>query len=273
MKKLLVFTDLDGSLLNHHDYSWSKAIPALKALENHDCPVILNSSKTVAEISKLRKQLNNNHPFVSENGAIVNIPLAYFPSCDAKKSSQDKLKLHYFGKSYDEITKTLQELRQEYGFEFKGFNDMSAEELGALCGLSTEQAVQAKQREASEPIVWMDTEDAFLQFKSLLNEKDFIVVTGGRFRHVMSDVDKGRSLLWLKEQYENAKPDIEWITVGLGDSYNDSQMLEVVDYPVLIPNFANTQPTLSHLKNLINPYSSGSKGWNEAILGLIDKLL
>lgn len=273
MKKLLVFTDLDGSLLNHHDYSWSKAIPALNALENRSCPVILNSSKTVAEITKLRSELNNKHPFVSENGAIINIPHDYFSLCDARESNNEKLDTHYFGTPYKDIIKTLLTLRKKYNFQFKGFSDMDAEELGVICGLSLEQATDAKHRQASEPLVWMDTEDALIRFKSCLEEKDLIVVTGGRFHHVMADVDKGEALLWLKQQYQKAKPEVEWITVGLGDSYNDARMLEVVDYPVLIPNPDNTQPMLSNLRNLVNPYSAGSKGWNEAVLGLIDKIL
>ncbi len=42
----LVFTDLDGTLLNHDDYSWEAARPALEELQRQSIPLILVSSKT-----------------------------------------------------------------------------------------------------------------------------------------------------------------------------------------------------------------------------------
>ena len=46
MKRWLVFTDLDGTLLDE-DYGWAAARPAVEALQAASIPIILNSSKTV----------------------------------------------------------------------------------------------------------------------------------------------------------------------------------------------------------------------------------
>lgn len=272
MKKLLVFTDLDGTLIDHHDYSWKRAIPALEALESHAFPLVINSSKTAAEIIKLKQLINNDHPFVSENGSVVNIPVGYFSRFDNVKNNTS-FETHIFGKAYGDIIETLDAIRAKYNTKFNGFYDMSVDELASMCNLSEQQAYDAKQREASEPFIWMDTDDAFIQFKSLLKEENLIVIKGGRFHHVMADVDKGKPLLWLKQKYQTFKPEIEWITVGLGDSFNDVQMLENVDCPVLIPNLEISQPDVSYLENLTNPNSSGPKGWGEAILMVLDKQL
>ena len=68
MAKIIVFTDLDSTLLHPKTYSFDAAMPALKLIKEKDIPLILCSSKTRAEIEVYRKKLDNQHPFVSENG-------------------------------------------------------------------------------------------------------------------------------------------------------------------------------------------------------------
>jgi mannosyl-3-phosphoglycerate phosphatase len=273
MIKLLVFTDLDGSLLNHHDYSWKEAAPALKTLAENSFPVVINSSKTTTEINKLKLEIDNGYPHVSENGSIVSIPAGYFSPRNTDKKNNNGFEIEFFGRPYQEIINILSNFRNEYNFKFTGFYDMSIEELASTCNLSMEQAYDAKQREASEPLIWLDTEDAFARFKFLLEEKGLILVAGGRFYHVMADVDKAKALLWLKQKYQKDEPETQWLTVGLGDSFNDIRMLEVVDYPVLIPNPETNQPDLSYLCNLIQPGGSGPEGWNDAMLRIMNKIL
>jgi len=64
----LVFTDLDGTLLDHNTYGWEEAIPALELCRTRGVPVILVSSKTRAEMAALRCKLSISTPFISENG-------------------------------------------------------------------------------------------------------------------------------------------------------------------------------------------------------------
>ena len=64
---LIIFTDLDGTLLDS-GYSFRKAMPALRLIKEKDIPLVLCSSKTKTEIDYYRKKLENDHPFVSENG-------------------------------------------------------------------------------------------------------------------------------------------------------------------------------------------------------------
>jgi len=62
MKKPVFFTDLDGTLLDFHTYSFNPALPALEHLKAHEVPLIICSSKTRAEIEFYRNKLDNNHP-------------------------------------------------------------------------------------------------------------------------------------------------------------------------------------------------------------------
>lgn len=270
MKKLLVFTDLDGSLLSHADYSWEKASTALQCLEDEGCPVIFTSSKTASEILDLKQDIGNPHPFISENGAAVSIPDCYFDNevCD----DEPVYRQHLFSRSYEEIITILNELRDRYQYNFRGFNDMDSDELSKIAGLTHEQAFKARQRQASEPLLWRDTGIAFEKFKQQLEKLELITTAGGRFIHVMSDVNKGRTIEWLLKKYQQAEPQTQWVTVGIGDSFNDIEMLEVVDYPVLISNARTRQPNLSHVNNLQCPQLPGPAGWNKAMLGLLKKI-
>ena len=65
---LLVFSDLDGTLLDHQSYSFQGAEKALQRLLHHSIPLILTSSKTRAELETLREKLGLHTPFIAENG-------------------------------------------------------------------------------------------------------------------------------------------------------------------------------------------------------------
>ena len=75
----MVFTDLDGTLLDHDTYGWEAAAPALEQLKAKRVPVVLISSKTRAEMAPLREALRLEDPFVSENGGGIFLPRAIFP--------------------------------------------------------------------------------------------------------------------------------------------------------------------------------------------------
>ena len=54
---LLVFSDLDGTLLDSHSYDWQPAAPWLSRLREANVPVILCSSKTSASVAvKLQRK-------------------------------------------------------------------------------------------------------------------------------------------------------------------------------------------------------------------------
>lgn len=65
---IIIFTDLDGTLLDRQTYSWDAARPALGLIKERSIPLALCSSKTRAEIEVIRKELDNPDPFICENG-------------------------------------------------------------------------------------------------------------------------------------------------------------------------------------------------------------
>jgi len=129
-RALLIFTDLDGSLLDHYTYSFSAAQLALDVLERLKIPWIPNTSKTFAELRPLRAQLDHSGPFVVENGAAIYIPvdhpLAQFASVDAVSGYA----VQRFGKLRRELLELLEPLRSRY--RFTGFSELTPSALAQL---------------------------------------------------------------------------------------------------------------------------------------------
>ena len=69
MKDYLIFSDLDGTLLDHNNYTFDQALPALNWIKKKNIPLILASSKTYEEMLHLQSELMIDHPFIFENGS------------------------------------------------------------------------------------------------------------------------------------------------------------------------------------------------------------
>ncbi|HON96275.1 MAG TPA: HAD hydrolase family protein [Deltaproteobacteria bacterium] len=76
-RRLIVFTDLDGTLLNHGDYSWEAARPALEKTRALGIPLVICTSKTRPEVELLRAEIGVAGPFIVENGGGIFFPREY----------------------------------------------------------------------------------------------------------------------------------------------------------------------------------------------------
>lgn len=263
---IIVVTDLDGTLLDHYSYSAAAATAALRRLQQHRIPVIFNTSKTSAEVVELRHQLDNHEAYVCENGSAIYIAQQH---PDDNQQTEPYWKPEILGVPYQVILSCLNQLRQQ-GFKFRGFNDMTTTEVAALTGLDTVAAERSKQRHASEPLVWNDSDNNRQLFQQQLANSQLQMVKGGRFWHVMGRTDKANGVSFLRQYYKQ-KWQVEPTVIALGDGQNDLAMLKAADYPVVIPG-QNETLKLDH-KNTMIAQAHGPDGWNQAINHLLDQLI
>jgi len=66
----VIFTDLDGTLLDAETYSYEAARPALAMLKKRQIPVVLCTSKTRAETEAIARRLGLKHPFYCRKMAV-----------------------------------------------------------------------------------------------------------------------------------------------------------------------------------------------------------
>lgn len=270
----IIFTDLDGTLLDHKTYAFAAALPALDLIKEKGIPLVFCSSKTRAEIECWRARLENVHPFISENGGGIFIPLSYFLAdhIDAVWPKTEMINRYFvlsLGTPYPVLREALEEL-QGNGFEVKGFGEMSAAEVSEITGLSLEEARLAKEREFDEPFIFCGDQAKVGALLASIQEKG-LRYGQGRFYHLMGDNDKGKAVEILRELFQRKFGDI--VTIGLGDSPVDFPMLEKVGYPILVRNYKGEHDQRIRLPNLIRAEGVGPGGWNEAVLKLIQERL
>lgn len=270
---IILFTDLDGTLLEQRTYSWTAAEEALAEVERRRVPWVMVTSKTRAEVEVLRRKLEHTHPFVTENGGGIFVPHGYFPQrIEGAKSTR-----HYhcvaLGRPYDEIVKELEEIAAEAGAEVVGFHQMSPREVAENTGLRPQEAELARQREFDEPFFFAGASEAVeAKFVELAKQRKLEVARGGRFWHLFAGSDKGRAVRWLMKEYR-AGLRTRLRAVGLGDSANDLPMLAAVDVPILVqkPDGSYDQEVVSRLPRVMRAPAPGPAGWNEAVLELLQE--
>jgi mannosyl-3-phosphoglycerate phosphatase len=265
---ILIFTDLDGSLLDHDGYSHAGAAPALGTVRARAVPLVFVTSKTRTEIERLQKELDIREPFVAENGGGIFFPAGYRGFRIPGAIERGNHALILLGKPYAEIRRFVEDRKAR--FSIRGAGDLGLEELVDLTGLSLEQARLAKQREFSEPFLLADGD----QLTALLEEavaEGLMITRGGRFHHLIGiGQDKGAAVKRVMEIFR-ANSAGKLLTVGIGDRPNDIPMLSVVDIPVLMPHPDGRYEDLI-LPNLLKAPHPGSLGWGEAVTGILEGL-
>ncbi|RLM16621.1 mannosyl-3-phosphoglycerate phosphatase [Gibbsiella quercinecans] len=259
---LLLFSDLDGSLLDHHSYRWDAAQPWLDRLARHQVPLIIATSKTAAEVGLLQQQLKLTHlPFIAENGAQIVFP--------ADWQETDKV----FGADYATLRATLAELRASRQFTFEGFADVDDATVAAWTGLPLADAQRARQRAGSEPLRWLGNDAQLTVFNSQLAQHGLTLTQGGRFYHVMGEnVSKGHAARWLTEYYQRRRQQ-PVTTLCLGDGPNDIPLLSTADYAVAIRGQQDTAIDFpsDFAGQLYRTHQTGPQGWSEGLDHFLEK--
>ncbi len=269
MSGLIVFTDLDGTLLDASTYSFEQALPALELLKQRDIPLIICSSKTRKEIEYYREKLHNLHPFVSENGGGIFIPRGYFGFQISDFEFQILQTREYdlipLGSPYKDLRAALAGLRRK-GFAVKGFGDMTVREVAGVSNMSCEEASMAQERDFDEPFIFKGSEQETEHLLKAIRAEGFHY-TQGRFYHILGDSDKGKAVSVLIELYKKHAGEI--LSVAVGDSPNDIPMLEKADIPVIVQKSDGNYDSRINVPKLVKAHGIGPAGWNEAISRLL----
>ncbi|RXJ89725.1 mannosyl-3-phosphoglycerate phosphatase [Arcobacter sp. CECT 8983] len=261
MKKI-IFTDLDGTFLNHHDYSYKESLNSLNRLIKYDIPVIFTTSKTRSEVEELHKQLAIDEPFIVENGAALFIPKGYKNlNLSFLESFNDKYYYCKIGEAYSLVSQFYKKYKDE--FNLIGFSSMSIEQIQELTLLDYKKASLAAKRDFTEPFIIKDEKKV-----ELLKEKAIVhgltLTKGGRFYHIIgAKQDKGKAVKKAIEIFEK-EFNSKLFSIALGDGENDLPMLEVVDLPIAIKNHKGLFVETKNKKILKSTYK-GAKGFKEMI--------
>jgi mannosyl-3-phosphoglycerate phosphatase family protein len=269
-RQVVVFTDVDGCILDASTYAPGPARSAIRRLGQRGVPVILCTSRTRAEVVALETRLGRRSIAIVESGAAVLIPPRFLPR---HPPGARRVRAGWFlplAAPYAEVRVALAELRQALGGGIRGFGDMTAREVAERTGLPLEDARRARRREFDEPFVF-EGDQARLHdaLRAVLPARGLAWSRGGRFHHLHGDVDKGRAVRvvtgWLRELWPAP------YTIALGDSPHDLPMLREADQAVIVPlPGGNADPSLHRsLPRALMAVAPGPVGWARAVGALV----
>jgi mannosyl-3-phosphoglycerate phosphatase len=252
--KLIVFSDLDGTILNEN-YDYKEVQSAICKLISMGVSIVLASSKTKAEIEFYQRKLGINEPFIVENGSAIIIPKGYFRM---KYDSTIRNRLYsviQLGLDYASIRNSFPIIQTRSNSTIIGFGDMTIKEIAEDSGLPIELACLSKEREYDEPFkIISGVKSDILQ---AIESVGLSYTEGGRYLHVLGNTDKGKALAILKELYLREFHKI--VTISIGNSINDLCMLDLVNMPFMINNKMTAAKAWSEILEIAMDYYFVSK--------------
>lgn len=270
----VVFTDLDGTLLDHATYRWNAAQGTLDALRCFRVPLIIVSSKTRAEVQPVLAELGRRDPIVVENGGAIYLPAGYFPFRikSAVRAGKGWLRVG-LGTARPQLLQVLAQASKRAGVRVRSFAEMSARELAGRAELSLAGAHRALQRDFDEPFVILESNrQARARLEREIRCLGLSMTRGSRFFHILGGNDKGEAVWKLTAWFYRAFGH-PVSTIGLGDSPNDIPMLRAVDLPILVarPGGRYDRETLAAVPRVQRGCGAGPGGWNCALLKILCK--
>ncbi|NJM32634.1 MAG: HAD-IIB family hydrolase [Limnobacter sp.] len=255
MKQLAVFTDLDGTLLDHHTYGYKAALPAIARLNRLGIALFAVSSKTLAEQLSLFEQHAFFTGYIAENGGVLHY----------RGHTQN------LGPTCQVLQDCLKALEQHMGLAIKSFRSGYEAEVAQATGLSKTQASLACQRVCSAPLFLHATPEQLGHLRTIADQHGLELVHGGRFPTLCGKVHKGMAMQAMLKQHFGQTQQV--ITIALGDSENDLPMLQAAQYGVLMPNASGKGVPGGSAQGLIVAPQPGPVGWAQVVNGLLDQLL
>lgn len=261
----IIFTDLDGTLIDFETYSPEIAAPLAQKIVGNGVPLVFCSSKTLEEQFHLMHEIGISALSIVENGSGIYLPASSrLLSTHPSTPISGKGRLIGLGVSSSEIQSEIRRLSLEMGIDFRPYFDLTVEAVARITGLSEDSADRARKRAFSETLTATLSDSIWNEVNSRLNQVGLQCLCGGRFYTVSSkDCNKGKAMRILVEAYKSLNGE-EWRSIGIGDSANDYDMLVTADQGYLVQKPDGSWNEMD-IPGLIRIPEIGPHGWVHAV--------
>ena len=256
MRVRVVFTDLDGTLLEPDGSLEPEAGAEIRRLTADGVPVCPVTSKTSDELGELMGLLGLATPAGFENGAGAILP-------------DGSVTLAPGSVPVDTLRTEAARLRERSKAPLRTLEELDDGELAAITELPFSRLGAVRRRRATLPLVvapgWDESLHAALPARPRLR-----LVRGNRFLHLQGDHDKTSVLTLLLSHL----PPATGIVVACGDSPNDIELLAAADLRVIVPSVAGPSPALVQRfpDALLAPLPHG-RGWAATVRSILERTM
>jgi mannosyl-3-phosphoglycerate phosphatase len=230
---VIVFSDVDGVLLDPSESCMGRAAAAFVRLANQPVSVVLCSLKTRAELQVLQQELGLRGPFIAEAGSAAFIPHGYFPTTVESSRELAGYDVLEFSAPYDDVVQSLGQAARRVGISISAFSEMSVDQVAREWGLNPLQARLAKLREYVELFKINDADaSARDKLQRALDAAHLRCATRGTYEIVGSVLSAGSAISALRSLYRRAYPAI--LTIGMADSWAPPGHLASMDFKIIV---------------------------------------
>ena len=260
--KILIFTDLDGSLLNRENFEFGSIKNFLKELLSNDIFIIPNSSKTAKEIINFNEELEEKLPYIAENGSSIhdlNLINSNFP---------EKITLSREISELLEIFKN--KVPNSLKLKCKFLKDLSKKEQIDILGLPANKIKHAIKRDYTVPFKFEGDKNHKEKLQKCIQSSGLTLQEGGRVINLCDKVSKSQAMKNVVKVFKKVNND-NLITIAVGDNFNDLDMLRNSDFPCLVFNDKFTLEKIN-INNCIVSKKPAPEGWKEIVELALDKI-
>jgi mannosyl-3-phosphoglycerate phosphatase len=244
---VIVFTSLDGTLLDAKTFDAGPSRAAVQRLHAAGIPVVPVSVMTLEEIAPLAADLDLRHAMIVEaGGAIV-------------RWTDGHWEAEPCGPPAETLLDIVRDIEERSGSRLRVYSVLPESEAAEVSGRSGEMLQASIHRCFTEPFV---IEEGDLEAVSReAASMGYAIRRGRRFLHLCRDCDEGAAFTRLKAEMECET------SVALGDAAIDLEFLSRADIPIIIPGpDGEADPELlAQLPNARIASAPGPLGWATAV--------
>ena len=185
-KQIIIFTDLDGSLLDKDTFKFNIIENYFRELILNNIIIIPNSSKTEAELLDFNKQYNLNLSFIVENGSCIHGLNLINPNLPKKiliSRTVDKIYEIYNSNVPNNLKNKITLIQK--------LNSKKQEEI---FGLPSNKLKLAIKRKYTIPIKFNGSQIEKYELIEILNNVGLTLQTGGRIINICDNINVNNTL-------------------------------------------------------------------------------
>ena len=266
-KKVIIFTDLDETLLKENKYNYNILNNFIKTLLQKEYEIIPVTSKTYLEVINLLKQIKYKLPFSVENGAAYYIPI------NKSKNYLYRKIVNPCAIKKNAIKKILKKsIFKAFLHNLKYIEDLSIVEQKEITKLNSKQLEGFNSREFSIPVLISGDKYFKKKFEENLFKYNLKIVFGGKLNNISGLHSKLNSLNFFSNKYKQKLRNTKIISISLGDNQNDIEILNNSNYSGIIKNNTYETLNLNKKKNIFRSFTKAPFGWVEVLKKIIIKM-